>query len=702
MINKRFKSFIKQLFVFVGIAFFMFVISYFAILHFAPFPVKAVSQIPYSTIIYDKNGDILRAYTNNDGRWYLPLGDYEISDDFVKATIAIEDRRFWDHPGVDVKAIARAAFQNIKNLRVISGASTISMQVVRLLDPKPRTLSNKMVEAVHALKLETIYSKKDILKLYFELAPYGGNIHGVRAAAWRYFKKSPKDLSLAESALLAGIPQSPARLRPNRYPERAKKRRCRVLSCMLDEGFIDAEQYALTNNEPINAKVYSFPFEAPHFARFVRSTIKANEIKTTIDPQIQKFAESVIQKAVDKYRRFGVTNGAIVVIENKTGNVRAYVGSADFFSIEDKGQVDGAKALRSPGSALKPFTYALGFENGFYSTEVTINDAPSRYNDYLPSNYDKKFHGPVSVREALVNSLNIPAVEVLDRVGYSKLYDLLRSSGITTLTGGPGRYGLSLTLGSCGVRLLELTNAYASLARLGAYKPYKIVEDGQSFLARRVVDQAAAYLVADILSDDERLAAIGIYHNNKMHPKIAFKTGTSFGNRDAWTFAYNPEYTIGVWLGDFMARPSKALVGIEAATPLAVEMFDWLYTEKSFPWYAMPETVGVRNDIDLFVKNASSIDFVDDIIKDSDRPKIISPASGTEYFISGPEGFLPEIPFVVQPMPTVGEVFWFLNGQFLSRLDSREKMFWNMKPGEYELVCADKYGRSSSVNFRVR
>lgn len=537
-----------------------------------PFPQEEIRNIPYSTLVQDKDGRILHAFTNVSGRWLMRTSLDDLNPDFVKATLAIEDRNFFKHHGVDLGAVLRAAFQNVSNARKISGASTISMQTVRLLENRPRNLFSKVIEGVHALRLETLYSKKDILRMYFELAPYGGNIHGIKAATWKYYGKSPKGLTLPESALLAGLPQSPSRLRPDRYPDRAKKRRDRVLASMSRDGVIGANQFKLALIEPVVIGDYAFPFKTPHFALMVKAKAQGGLIRTSIDSTLQQYAENVLKETVTNLQGRGISNGAIVIIENQTGKVRALVGSADFFSKENSGQVNGALALRSPGSALKPFTYALGLGSGLYSTESIIEDEPARYAEYMPKNYDEKFRGPVTLREALVQSLNIPAVEVLESVGHVKLYDLLKEAGLTTLKKDPDAYGLSLTLGSPEVKLLELANAYASLARLGVYKPYQLLES-EDGAPRRVISEGAAYLVTDILSDDTRLQGIGLYRNEKISPRVAFKTGTSFGQRDAWTFAYNPDYTVAVWLGNFSSRSSKMLVGIEVATPVAFKIW---------------------------------------------------------------------------------------------------------------------------------
>ena len=596
MFKKRLKNWFKYLSIAIGIGIIFSVASYLIILKVYPFPYQEIKTIKYSQTVFDKDGNLLRAFLGQEDSWLLEVGLDEINPDFVKATLAIEDKRFMKHPGIDLAAVFRAIKQNLLNKRIVSGASTISMQVMRLLSPKKRTLGNKIIETVHAIRLENLYTKEDILKLYFELASYGGNILGVKAASFRYFKKYPQDLNLSECALLAGLPQSPSRFRPDRHPERAKIRRDQVLLSMLKNGYINQTQFKTAKDQPIIAGTFTFPFKTPHFTRQIKNEYpQENKIITTLDSNIQHLAENTLKNAVRRLRSQGVTNGAIVIIENKSGKVRALVGSNDFFSFKDSGQINGALSLRCPGSALKPFTYALGIDKGLYTPQMVLADVPVQYSGYTPLDYDKKYRGPVTLREALVDSLNIPAVEALDKIGYRSLYFFLRDIGISTINKLPENYGLSLTLGSGEVNLLELTNAYATLARGGVYQPYQLIEnDNSNKTSSRVISEGAAYIISDILSDSTRLGSIGIYRNDKIHPKIAFKTGTSFGHRDAWTISYNPEYTVGVWLGNFSAKPSKALVGIEAATPIAVNIFDQLCSKKSPLWYTKPDEVGER------------------------------------------------------------------------------------------------------------
>ncbi len=778
MIRKSIKSWLKRFLVFSAAGIGILIAGYMFILAVFPFPHQALSDIRFSKCVLDKNGQLLRAFTGTDDNWLMPVELSEVNPYFIKATLSIEDKRFMRHHGVDFFAVARAAKLNISNKKIISGASTISMQAIRLLEGRKRSFLNKAIEAAHAVRLETLYSKDKILKLYFEIAPYGGNIRGVKAASLRYFQKYPKDLTLAECALLAGLPQSPSRLRPDRHPERAKKRRDMVLFNMLKGGLITPKQYEEAKNELVLVKVHSFPFKAPHFAEFVnKRNEESGNVITTLDPGIQNYAEVSLKATLEELRYDGVTNGAVVVIENKTGKIRALVGSSDFFSKETSGQINGALSRRCPGSALKPFTYAIAFDEGLYTPNMILADVRSQYSGYTPVDYDKDFRGPVTVREALVNSLNVPAVEVLDKISFRKLYIFLKQAGVS-LSKPPEHYGLSLTLGSAEVSLLELTNAYAMLGRLGEYKPYTFIEGVENNVSKRLLSEGAAYLIADILSDSERLESIGIYRDEKVRPKVAWKTGTSYGHKDAWTVCYNPDYTIGVWLGNFSGKPTRGLMGINAAAPLAIKVFDWLYSKRAAPWYEAPATVGERSVCalsgqpiseicphatkDYFLKERSltqkcsvhqkipvdedtgfALDpaakegrrYIEKVVEvwpeslqvwlkiydptylappkymlisrrdidlNKNKPKIISPAPGCEYFVSGMQNTDSKLPLIANGHFDSDYLYWFVDGKFFDKIASGQKLFWDMQQGSHKITCSDNYGRSASVSIMVR
>ena len=548
-----------------------------------------------STVVLDRTGEPLRVFLGKDDSRLFWVRLEDINPRVIQATVAVEDERFFQHAGVDPVAVGRACLSNLSSGRVVSGASTVTMQIMRMAGRRPRTVWSKMIEAFRALQLEERLSKNEILELYLNLAPYGGNLVGVEAASLRYFGKHACDLTLDESALLAGLPQSPARLRPDRHAHRARVRRDHVLRRMRTCGYVGEEELAVARSRPVRLTRCGSAFEAPHFTRMVRNRRPGEAaLRTTLDRAVQAAAEAALRERVGRLRGAGISNGAVVVIENETAAVRALVGSCDFFSEDDAGQVNGALAARSPGSTLKPFTYALAFEDGMITPASVLADVPLSVSGYEPENYDRRFRGPVSVREALTLSLNVPAVRLLRRVGQARVYRLLKSLGISTLSKPPGHYGLSLVLGSAEANLLELTNAYAALARLGIYRAYRLLETEPMERGRRALSKAAAYLTADVLKDTKRLNGRGLWRSAKGQIRMAWKTGTSWGHRDAWTIAYTPEYTVGVWLGNFDGAPGRGLVGRDAAAPVAARIMEQLYATRAPTWYARPDSVCER------------------------------------------------------------------------------------------------------------
>ncbi len=574
-------------------------VAFLALSALFPFPQRYLHRLANPATaprVLDREGNALQAFVAADDSWSFPVPLADISPHLVKATIAVEDARFRYHRGVDPLAVARAAWSNLRRGRTVSGASTITMQTIRLLEPRRRTLWAKLVEAFRALQLEELRSKDEILACYLNLAPYGGNFAGAEAASLAYFAKHARDLTLSEAALLAGLPQAPSRLRPDRFPQRAAARRHTVLRQMFARGTIGKDDFALASVEPVPARSrvqVCTPYRAPHFAQLARRRHPGQAVlRTTLDPRAQHLAEAAIGEAVVALRDRGITNGAAVVIENETSAVRALVGSCDFFA-PDGGQVNGATAPRSPGSALKPFTYALAFERGLCLPDSILADVPASYTGYEPENYDRSYRGPVTARDALAASLNAPAVRLLRDVGHPNLHAFLRELRLSTLTKDADHYGLALTLGSVEVTLLDPTNAYAALARLGVYRPVRLLEAEPMAEGRRVLSEGAAYLVADVLSDTARTCGRPLWRSERGQVRMAWKTGTSHGHRDAWTIAYTPRHTVGVWLGNFSGRPARGLVGVHAAAPVAARILEQLESANPGPWFRMPDSVQI-------------------------------------------------------------------------------------------------------------
>lgn len=560
-----------------------------------PFPLAKLEQYPASLILTDRDGAPLRVVLGAGDVDCRP-GYWPGAADWIgKAVVAAEDRRFLRHPGLDPLAVLRAAWQDLRHWRRVSGASTITTQVIRLLEPRPRTVVTKLIESWRALHLERRLDKTGILAQYLRRAPFGGNLVGIDAASRRYFGKAPGDLSLAEAALLAGLPQAPARLRPDRHLDRARRRQAWVLERMLVCGMITREDADRAQAQEIVLKPEAYPFRAPHFTELaVRQATGRGVQRTTLMPQLQARAEAALRQHRPGLQAAGITGGAVVLLEVKTGAVRVLVGSPDYWDRPHRGQVNGALAPRAAGSVLKPFLYALAVDQGRLTPGRMLADVPMFFRGCSPENFDSEFRGLVTAHEALVQSLNIPALQLAEEVQPQAFYDTLARLGLTTLRRGAEHYGAGLVLGTCDVRLLELANAYACLARGGQWLPWRTVARGAAAEPIPVFSAEAAWLVADMLSGDERALGGTGHRADAWRPRVAWKTGTSCGLRDAWTIAWNPEYVLGVWFGNPDGRGAPALVGVETAAPVALELFYELYRGREAPWFERPPGVVPR------------------------------------------------------------------------------------------------------------
>ncbi len=519
----------------------------------------------------DRYGATLRASGAEDGPWRRELAEGDIPESVVRCTLAAEDARFFGHGGVDVLATERAAWQWARNGRVISGASTITQQRVKLGHPRPRTLWTKVVEATQAMRLERAWDKQRILRSYLARVDYGNRAEGLAAAARHYFGKAPRDLSWAEAAMLAGLPQAPTRLNPRLRMDRAKARQEWILGRCVKLGWLDEATARRAAGEELRLVPCTGPWTAPHFVEVVRArhgSDAAGRVMTTLDAGLQSACEGIVRARLAELSGRRVRDAAMVVIEHATGEVRAWVGSPDW-SRADGGQVDGVLARRSPGSALKPFAYLRAFEGGAMASDV-VADVPMRvWTDtglYEPRNYDGRFRGPVSLREALAGSLNIPAVRVLEGIGGAEGFvGVMRGFGMETGGGRVGVPGLGVVLGEAEVRLVELANAYATLARMGWWIPWRVTP-GDPVEGRRVADAGACWLVADVLSDPlARAAEFGMQSVLSPGMRVACKTGTSTGFRDNWALGYTPRFTAGVWAGNFDGTPMAEVSGVSGA-----------------------------------------------------------------------------------------------------------------------------------------
>jgi penicillin-binding protein 1C len=530
-------------------------------------PAPRVAGIALSTEVVDRNGRLLRAYATPEGRWRLPVEAREVDPRFVTMLLAYEDRRFRRHAGVDPLAMARAAGQWLANGRVVSGGSTLTMQVARLIEPRPeRSLAAKLRQIVRALELERRMSKDEILSLYLTLAPYGGNLEGIRAAALAYFGKEPRRLTLAEAALLVALPQSPEARRPDRSMAAARRARDRVLDRIAAAGGIPADEVALAKRDSVPSARKAMPALAPHAAdQAVASAPLRKRHRLTIDAPLQQRLQEL---ARERARALGSDSSvAILVLENATGEVRARVASADYFDARRAGQVDMTQALRSPGSALKPFIYGLAFEDGIAHPETLVEDQPVRYGAYAPENFDLTFQGTVTARRALQMSLNVPAVALLDRVGASRLNARLAQAGASLVLPKGEAPGLAMALGGLGITLTDLTALYGGLARGGSVlPPGERMTQAAASAPRRLLDPVAAWYVGHVLTGTPP-------PENAVGGRIAYKTGTSYGYRDAWALGFDGRRTIGVWVGRPDGSPVSGLTGRSVAAPILFDAF---------------------------------------------------------------------------------------------------------------------------------
>ena len=557
-----------------------------------PLPPGLTWETEGSPVLLDRHGTPIRHLTSEDFTRSSPVSLSEIPQQLIDCTLAAEDKRFYSHHGVDLLATSRSAFDFLRNRRVVSGASTITQQLAKISSPPvSRNLVSKFREAMLARRLEMSWEKDRILAAYFARLDYGALRISPTEAARFYFQKPLADLSLGESALLAGLPQAPSRLNPIRNPKNAKARRETVLDRLAVTGKYPASAIAIARSEKINLRPLRERASAPWLNRPTQSS---GEIRTSLDLSLQKDIEQIVREETAKLKDSNLRHAAVVVIENSTGDILGMVSSADWNDPRG-GKIHGALTPRSPGSTLKPFTYILGFRHLDHLPSTVIADIPTPLRTdqglQLPENYDRRYRGPVTIRQALACSLNVPALRELDSLGGpGKLRDLLQETGITTLTEPPGTYGLGLTLGNAPVRLLELTNAYATLARMGNFLPTRLFADQETPPGKPLIDPTATWLIADILSDKAaRAPSFSIGGPLDLPFRCAVKTGTSSDFRDNWCVGYTPEFTVGVWAGNFENQPMKNISGVSGAGPIFHRALVRTHRETPPTWFPRPE-----------------------------------------------------------------------------------------------------------------
>lgn len=683
----------------------------------------ALEPLPHGGILADRNGAPLRELPHSSDSRCLPVSFEAMAPAMRAAMVATEDRRFYRHPGVDWRAILRALFDNLRCGRIVSGASTIPWQIVRMAHPRPRTVLNKAREAIAALRLDAEYSKEELLTHYLNRAPFGGNLVGVEAAARAYFGKPAAALDQAEAALLAGLPQAPSRFRPDRHLDAALRRRRYVLERLRATGLLEPAAVRAAAAVP-EITPTPRPFLAPHFCDLIlaRHPVRNRRapLRTTLDLDMQRRAETLVADHAERLRADGIDGLALVLLDVRTGSVRALVGSPDYFRAP-AGQVNAAIALRSPGSALKPFFYTEAFDRGLLTPDETLEDRPLRYREYRPENFDRDTRGSVRAREALAQSLNLPVLRLTERLELDRMVRTLRSLGLGADWRPPAHYGLPLALGAAEVRLLNLVNAYAVLARRGEFLPLRLREDAAIPPPRRIWLEASAWMTSDILRAAARgtLAQSGVAVDERSMPPLALKTGTSSGYRDAWCLAYNPEFAIGVWVGRTDGGAHPDLIGARVAAPIAAGLFQRLYPAGRGPWFPRPDGVKRRRVCARsgklpgpacaacisadFLPGISSIAPCPDcragsaIPPEEAEPRIVAPSPGSRHAV------LPGETHAVLSLRArgKGKRYWFVNDRALGAHPADRPLWRRLPPGRHRISCVTPAGRAAAVTITV-
>ncbi len=650
-----------------------------------PPPIERAKAV--SAIVTDRSGYWLHAFTTNEGRWRFSANLDAIDPLFVEELIAIEDKRFWSHWGVDPLAVARAAASALRSGEVTSGASTISMQTARLLEPRPRNLGSKLIEMLRAAQLERRLTKREILELYLTLAPYGGNLEGVRSASLIYFGKEPAQLTPAERATLIALPQAPETRRPDRHPEAAKAARAAVLARLVEAGLMDTQIAAEGNEAPAVGARKEFPRIAYHAARRLAALAESGEsvVPSTIDIAAQIEAERLVADHASKFSD-GATAAAIV-INNKTMEVVASVGSSSLAA--KGGWIDLTGAVRSPGSLLKPFIYALAFEDGVLGPDTVIDDMPRGFGGYRPENFDRTFRGEVRVRDALQHSLNVPAVAALEKVGVDRFSAALKAVGanIFRRKSAEDEGSLALALGGAGVTMRDVAALYAGLANRGTIRPINFVRGADVELTEsQLVSPETADRINAILRGAPSLAGRAPAALSASAPLVAYKTGTSYGYRDAWAAGHASGLTVVVWTGRADGAPRPGETGRKSAAPLLYALMDAL-------------TDGAAQRFEEAETSPETFTHVRlDQRAEETPPSILFPVPGSEVFPGafGGDGL------VLAATGGAGGYAWYIDGAPVGDDAGDGRPVWRpAAAGFYDIAVVDRKGRSAAAKVRV-
>ena len=696
---------------------------------------------PGGVVLRDAAGNVIRVSLGAGDVDCRPYYSADSEDWIVKALVAAEDGEYWRHSGVRPMSALRAAFQNVVGRRRVSGASTLTMQAVRLIKPHRKNLAEKWKESIRALKMEREKDKRWILSQYLNRAPFGSNFIGIEAAAQGWFGKNAKALGPGEAALLAGMVQAPSRFRPDRWPERALKRREYVLARMVKLGMIDESQAQWARSvKPVLSRAPR-PFLHPHYCDWALKAAGRDprnpgggDVVTALDADVQTLAVDTVASASKTPGRAA----AAVVMRVSDGAIIALACSGDYFSRE-RGQINTATAPRPAGSTLKPFLSALAMDRGLVTPEERLADVPMAFKGYRPANFDARFRGAVTLRESLVLSLNLPFVRLLQKTGVPRFGASLRSIGLSHMNAPDSSYGLGMAIGNVEVTLVELVAAYGALARGGTYLPPSPFSDGKNATlpAVHAFSAEAAYLVADMLSGDERRASAMGHVADVSAPRFAWKTGTSAGCRDAWTVAWNPVYVIGVWCGDPKGGTAGGeVVGARDAAPYAWRIARALHPRNDGPWFVEPAGIRRRTicsktglpanpdcpetgegraivgrsspalcPVHMRDANGNPIEREDPALSAfsggrAEKLSIAAPEEGAVFTLSS-SPIRQQIVCKVHGNSQSGRLWWFLDGVPQGETIGAEPFVCTPGVGQHEVVCADADGLSASVHFRI-
>lgn len=653
---------------------------------FAP-PLQRVREV--SPVVLDHNGEWLMAFTTRDGAWRLEARLDEIDPEFQRRLIAIEDERFWFHPGFDPIALARASVSYLRAGRVTQGGSTITMQLARLLEPRPRTISSKLIEIIRAIQIEARMTKREILAAYLTMAPYGGNLQGVRAASRAYFQRDPQWLDDAEMALLIALPQAPEARRPDRHPQAARAARDRVLDMFVSARLIDRRRADEGKESAIPTRA-PFPYSAPHAAyALVREHRGEGVIRSSLDATLQRDLEALVARSAVNLERDAQI--AILAVQIDGRAVRARVGGAEYaMGQRAGGYIDMTRAVRSPGSALKPFLYAIAFDENIAAPETLVRDAPRRFGGYLPENFDRRFHGDVTLEDALRHSLNLPAVATLERIGAGRFQSALSRAGahVRMPRRADSEPGLALALGGVGLTLEDLVQLYAALGDEGEARPLVTTAVAPLAFGRRFVRPQTAERVLEILASSPHPAGRIPAAVAQGAPQVAFKTGTSYGFRDAWALGVSNGYAIGVWVGRPDGAPRPGATGRSEALPLLFEAFDLLGSPPP-PEHEQEQYEPVAPALARFEGGRR-----EDL-------SILFPPSGTEILVLdyGAESRGLSLSARGGRAPLT----WYAEGRRVAHEETSGRAIWRPSaPGFYNVTVVDADGQSEHARVRIR